>query len=97
MKLRALRKRTIARMGPVQAITLRRLSREMSAVFVAAFEAQANQSRVLVQGIKGMVRREVLRSVVRPIVADLARSLSGIGSSMFAGPPQNQEPAARAA
>lgn len=96
MKLRALRRRTIARMGPVRSITARRLSREMSAVFATAFEAQANQSRVLVQGLRDMVRREVVRAVLRPIVAGIARDLGGIGS-MFAGPSQNTEPAARAA
>jgi hypothetical protein len=77
MKLRHLRRRTIARMGPVRAITARRLAREMSAVFASAFEAQANQSRVLAQGIRDMVRREVVRAVLRPIIADFVRGLHG--------------------
>ena len=47
MKLRHLRRRTIARMGPVRAITARRLQREMSAVFATAFEAQANIALLL--------------------------------------------------
>jgi hypothetical protein len=47
MKLRHLRRRTIARMGPVRAVTARRLSREMSAVFATAFEAQANIALLL--------------------------------------------------
>jgi len=94
MKLRHLRRRIIARMGPVRAITARRLQREMSAVFATAFEAQANKPRVLVQGLKEVMLREVSRTVLRPIIADFVRSLHGIDSPLFTG---QSQPAARAA
>jgi hypothetical protein len=76
MKLRAIRRRTIQRMGPVQAVTMRRLQRAMTVVFIDAFEAASNQSRILVQGVKRLMLEEIRRVVLRPLVRNIVQSIA---------------------
>jgi hypothetical protein len=80
MKLRAIRRRAIRRMGPVQAVTMRRLQRAMTVVFVDAFEAASNQSRILVQGVKRVMLDEMRRLVLRPMIRDIVQSIAPIAN-----------------